>query len=103
MKVFMIYCLCLALFCLTACTKKESKLFKIHHGSSIGIDFKNTITSSDTFNALSFEYIYNGSGVGVGDFNNDGLEDLFLGGNQVTCRLYLNKGDLQFNDITQSA
>lgn len=95
--------ICISLLWLTACTEKENKLFSIHQGSSVGIDFKNTITSSDTFNALSFEYIYNGSGVGVGDFNNDGLEDLFFGGNQVTSRLYLNKGNLKFHDITKSA
>jgi len=88
---------------LAACGGKEEKLFKIHSGAAIGIDFKNSIATSDTLNALTFEYIYNGAGVGVGDFNNDGLEDLFFGGNQVTSKLYLNKGGLQFSDITKQA
>lgn len=88
---------------LSGCAGREEKLFKIHSGKAIGIDFKNSIITSDTFNALTFEYIYNGAGVGVGDFNNDGLEDLFFGGNQVTSKLYLNNGGLKFNDITKQA
>lgn len=72
-------------------------------GSELGIDFSNAIATNDTFNALSFEYIYNGSGVAVGDVNNDGLEDLFFGGNQVSSRLYLNEGGLRFKDITAAA
>ena len=85
------------------CEQKENKLFAIRYGSSIGITFQNTINTNDTLNPLTYEYIYNGSGVGVGDFNNDGLDDLFFGGNQVSSRLYLNKGQLQFEDITTTA
>lgn len=85
-----------------ACADKE-KLFTIRRGSEIGIDFQNTIITSDSLNALSFEYIYNGSGVGVGDFNNDGLEDLFFGGNQVSSKLYVNSGNLTFIDVTEAA
>lgn len=86
-----------------SCEKKKETMFTIREGNDIGIDFENTITTSDSLNALSFEYIYNGSGVGVGDFNNDGLYDLFFGGNQVSSRLYLNRGDLKFEDITKKA
>ena len=103
MKVPRIAFLLFALLWLTGCGGREEKLFKIHTGKAIGIDFKNSITTSDTFNALTFEYIYNGAGIGVGDFNNDGLEDLFFGGNQVSSQLYLNKGGLQFSDITKQA
>lgn len=89
------------LFILLACSKKkELPLFEIRHGASLGIDFQNTITTNDSINALTFEYIYNGSGVGVGDFNNDGLQDIFFGGNQVSSKLYLNKGSLQFEDFS---
>jgi enediyne biosynthesis protein E4 len=81
----------------------DDKLFSIRTAGDTGIDFKNTIVTSDTFNALSFEYIYNGAGVGLGDFNNDGLTDIFFGGNQVSSRLYLNKGGLRFEDVTANA
>lgn len=92
------------LFLLFGCSNPgKEKLFTIRHGKELGIDFQNTITTSDTLNALTFEYVYNGSGVGVGDFNNDGLEDLFFGGNQVSGRLYLNQGGLQFKDVTKEA
>lgn len=103
MKIFNWLCVVLLLSLLIGCTDKEERLFEIHQGSHVGIDFKNTIISSDSFNALTFEYIYNGSGVGVGDFNNDGLEDLFFGGNQVSSKLYLNAGQLNFRDVTAAA
>jgi hypothetical protein len=78
-------------------------LFITHSGPDLGIDFQNTLITDDSINALTFEYIYNGSGVGVGDFNNDGLADLYFGGNQVSSRLYLNKGNLQFEDVTDKS
>ncbi|HYG20772.1 MAG TPA: VCBS repeat-containing protein [Ohtaekwangia sp.] len=92
-------------FALASCKSSgdKEKLFTIRHGDELGIDFVNSIATSDSVNALSFEYIYNGSGVGVGDFDNDGLADLFFGGNQVSSRLYLNKGDLKFEEVTEKA
>src|SRR5688500_7805800 len=94
------------LLCLVsyACRERsDNKIFVIHNGNDRGIDFQNTITTNDTLTALTFEYIYNGSGVGTGDFNNDGLPDLFFGGNQVSGRLYLNEGELKFKDVTEAA
>lgn len=82
---------------------RERTLFSVREGSELGIDFQNTILTNDTLNALSFEYIYNGAGIGVGDFNQDGLPDLYFGGNQVSSGLYLNKGNLSFEDITDRA
>jgi hypothetical protein len=86
-----------------ACSQPNEKLFTIRPGGDIGIDFQNTITTSDSVNALLFEYIYNGSGLGVGDFNNDGSQDLFFGGNQVSSALYLNQQNMQFRDVTVAA
>src|SRR5688572_25818051 len=85
---------------LSGCNKKE-KQFQLLSSSETNITFNNLITESDTLNVLSFEYIYNGSGVGVGDFNNDGLSDIFFGGNMVSSRMYLNKGDFKFEDVTR--
>jgi hypothetical protein len=68
-----------------------------------GINFANNIVESDSFNIFTFEYIYNGGGVGVGDFNNDGLQDVYFAGNEVTSKLYINKGDFKFEDITAAS
>jgi len=68
-----------------------------------GIDFSNTINETKTFNHYYYSQIYVGSGVAIGDINNDGLPDVFFGGNQVSDRLYLNKGDFQFEDITKKS
>ncbi|ULQ53276.1 VCBS repeat-containing protein [Flavihumibacter fluvii] len=68
-----------------------------------GIFFSNEIHEDENLNILTFEYFYNGSGVGIGDFNNDGLPDLFFSSNMGKSRLYLNKGGLSFRDITDSS
>ena len=78
-------------------------LFRQVSSSQSGITFFNTIVESDSFNVIDYTYLYNGGGVGVGDVNNDGLDDIFFAGNQVSSRLYLNQGNLTFQDITQSS
>ena len=78
-------------------------LFRLLPPSQTGIAFANTITVTDSLNALTDPYIYNGAGVAVGDIDNDGLPDIFFAGNMVSSRLYLNKGHIQFADITASA
>jgi len=75
--------------------KIESDLSNIH--------FKNTVTEDLYFNFLNYSYIYNGAGVAVGDINNDGLEDIYFSSNQETNKLYLNKGNFEFKDITNSS
>ena len=71
--------------------------------SDHGIDFSNTIQESTYFNHYYYSQMYVGSGVAIGDINNDGLPDVFFGGNQVADRLYLNKGGFQFEDITKKS
>jgi len=86
--------------------KEDSRpptLFSKLDATTSGINFRNTITENDSVNLVTDEYAYMGSGVGVGDFNNDGLPDLFFGASQGSCRLYLNLGNHHFRDITQSA
>ena len=71
--------------------------------SETGIDFQNTLTETDDLNILDYLYFYNGGGVAIGDINGDGLPDIFFSGNQVKNKLYLNKGNLKFEDITDNA
>ncbi|MCC9165475.1 VCBS repeat-containing protein [Pontibacter sp. XAAS-A31] len=78
-------------------------MFELKSSSDTGITFQNKLTSNDSINLLNFEYFYNGGGVAVGDVNNDGLQDIFFTGNMVPSRLYLNKGDMKFEDVTQQA
>ncbi len=83
--------------------KKQNTLFQRLDSAHTGIAFNNTIVENDTLNILNTEFIYNGGGVATGDLNGDGLQDLFFTGNQVDNRCYLNKGNLQFEDITDRA
>ncbi|GEO07798.1 hypothetical protein SAE01_02940 [Segetibacter aerophilus] len=78
-------------------------LFRLLPSSQTGVGFANTITESDSLNILNQANIYNGGGVGIGDFNNDGLPDIYFAGNMVSNRLYINKGSLKFEDVTTAA
>jgi len=75
--------------------------FELLSPERTGIDFNNSITETETFNHFYYAQIYNGAGVAIGDINNDNLPDIFFCGNQVNDRLYLNKGNFQFEDITK--
>jgi len=87
---------------LIACNK-QGEVFKNSRSEKTGITFQNTLTETDDLNILDYLYFYNGGGVAVGDVNNDELPDIFFSGNQVKNKLYLNKGALQFEDITLKA
>ena len=87
-----------------SCSKdKNNTLFQLHKPESTNVHFSNTITENDTLNILEFEYVYNGGGVGIADFNNDSLPDIFFSGNMVSNKIYLNKGGFSFEDITGKA
>src|SRR5450432_4146262 len=96
----------LALFCMISsfisCSNNNT-LFRAVSSDKSGIHFANTIIESDTVNPIDLTNIYNGGGVGIGDFNNDGLQDIYFTGNMVSNKLYLNKGDFKFDDITDTA
>jgi hypothetical protein len=94
----------LACSLLTAsCNTSDKTLFQKIEGENSGIVFNNKIVESDSINPLDLTNIYNGGGVGVGDFNNDGLQDIYFTGNMVENKLYLNKGNFTFTDITAEA
>lgn len=85
------------------CSQKRSTQFHLLPASATGIDFSNDIIENDSLNILNEANIYNGGGVAVGDFNNDGLTDIYFAGNMVSNKLYLNKGELRFEDVTETA
>jgi enediyne biosynthesis protein E4 len=95
----------LLLLLIISCTSEENKatLFVSKKADETGIHFQNTISSTPGLNILNYIYFYNGAGVAAADFNNDGLTDLYFTANQTEDKLYLNRGNLKFIDITESA
>ncbi|MEA5460719.1 VCBS repeat-containing protein [Arcicella sp. LKC2W] len=101
--VFFVSCF----FC-SCSNKKNDTLFTKLPADSTGITFANRIVETNARNVFNFEYVYNGGGVALGDFNNDKLVDVYFTGNQVENKLYLNKGagansSLRFEDITEKS
>ena len=86
-----------------AACRQPGKLFQQLTPSQTGIEFTNTITEDKEHNVFTYQYYYNGNGVAVGDVNHDGLTDVFFTGNQVPSKLFLNKGNFKFEDITAPA
>ncbi|MGI9542718.1 MAG: FG-GAP-like repeat-containing protein [Cyclobacteriaceae bacterium] len=97
------------LLMLLACDKDNEKpirtetLFSLLSPDETGIDFQNIVVEDERHNHLINDMIVAGAGVAVGDINNDSLPDLFFAGNQVPDRLYVNKGNLQFEDISAAS
>lgn len=87
----------------SSCQQREEAVLTYLPANQTGIHFSNDITENDSINILDYHYAYNGGGVGIGDFNNDGWEDVIFTGNQVASKIYLNKGNFKFEDITQAA
>jgi len=99
-----VYALILLITCFNCQNQpKTPSLFKLLTPNQTNIHFENTIIETDSFNMYEFMNIYTGGGVAIGDINNDGLEDIFFSGNNVPSKLYLNKGNLAFEDITDQA
>ncbi len=84
-------------------SEKPETLFTLLDPEDTGIDFSNNLTDTEEFNIVEYLNYYNGAGVAVGDINNDGLSDLYFASNQESNRLYLNKDDFEFKDITKKA
>ena len=105
-----ICCVSALLILSCSCSDKEEKRsnssvtkFKEISDSESGIAFNNKIIENDSLNYFKFPYMYNGGGVAIGDINNDGLSDIFFTGNLMPNKLYLNKGNFQFEDISETA
>lgn len=93
----------LILFIRFGYSQDKEKLFSLVPSSHSNIEFNNEVIDKKEHNILIYSNYYGGAGVGIGDFNNDGFQDIFFAGNLVSDRLYMNKGDMQFEDITISA
>src|SRR5690348_5276951 len=93
---------CFIFVWLLSCNKTHT-LFQHISSYHSGISFNNKIVENESINPLDVVNIYNGGGVGIGDFNNDGKQDIYLTGNMVSSKLYLNKGNFEFEDITSKA
>ncbi len=109
LKIFPFF-LCFGLFfsCNPVIEDKSKKaigntLFSLISSDQTNVNFKNSVEETASFNVLNYYYAYNGGGVAIGDVNNDGLEDVYLTSNQNSNKLYLNKGDFKFEDITTKA
>jgi hypothetical protein len=81
----------------------QQGVFTVLAPEQTGVTFSNNVTESDSLNILDYLYFYNGAGVASADFNNDGLQDLYFISNQESNRLYLNQGNLKFEDITRKS
>jgi len=86
-----------------SCSERETKLFEKLSPSKTGISFANNLSFKEDFNIFTYRNYYNGGGVGLGDINNDGLLDVYFTSNLNENKLYLNKGNFQFEDITTKA
>src|SRR6476619_2473318 len=102
MRILYVTILFMCTMGIVSCDKKKV-LFQSLPSSKTGIDFINKVEENDKFNVLNYMNIYTGAGVAAGDVNNDGLVDLFFSGNETSCRLYINKGNMQFEDVTEKA
>jgi hypothetical protein len=110
MKRSRVFAICIV-FTLTACRQHDegnaggttSQLFHLVDAEQSHVDFVNEVHDTDTFNILTYRNFYNGGGVAIGDINNDSLPDLYFTANQKKNKLYLNKGNFVFEDITEKA
>ena len=95
----------IAVVLVSACSpmEEDKTLFLQLDAGHTGITFSNDLVQTPEVNVYTFRNFFNGSGVGIGDFNNDGFKDIYYAGNQVDNQLYINKGNLQFEDITSYA
>lgn len=88
---------------LAVCAQQKEPLFTLMNDRQTGIHYLNRIDENDSLNIFRYEYLYNGAGVGIADFNGDGLNDIFFSGNTGSYKLFLNRGNFTFEDVTARA
>lgn len=93
----------LLLLVLISGCKQDETLFTLLDAGKTGVDFNNYIDEDEENNVLRYGYFYNGGGLAAADFNNDGLIDLYFTGNMVANKLYLNRGDMEFEDVSEKS
>ncbi|MTI39606.1 CRTAC1 family protein [Fulvivirga lutimaris] len=103
MKKHLLFLLLLASGCVEQTEVPSDKLFDLLGSNITGIDFVNTVETSEELNIIEYLYFYNGAGVAIGDINNDNLPDIYFTSNLGENKLYLNEGNLKFKDITEQA
>ncbi len=91
------------IFLFANCSEDKNTLFKLVPPEHSGVTFVNRVEEKDSINILTVQYMYHGGAVAIGDFNNDNLSDIFFSGNMVPNRLYLNRGELKFEDVSEKA
>lgn len=102
-RSFFLIALGIVLFSCSHQEQPETQIFQQLNAEQTGLTFSNVLTENDSLNYFTYSYLYMGGGIAAGDINNDGLIDLFFTGNMVPNKLYLNKGNLQFEDISEKA
>ncbi|MGE5942854.1 MAG: VCBS repeat-containing protein [Flavobacteriales bacterium] len=111
MKILKVKVVIIFYVLLFACKKEDfnrkettaSTLFTLVSKEQTNIAFQNIVKETFDFNVLKYYYVYNGGGVAIADINNDGLQDIYFTSNQQSNKLYLNKGDFKFDDVTHKA
>src|SRR5512146_6375 len=98
-SIMIVICASLFICCNGHKKKIENAIFETLDEKRTGLDFVNKLTPTSEFNMFNYMYFYNGAGIGAGDFNNDGLIDLFFASNQGRNSVYLNKGKLSFKNV----
>ena len=92
-----------AMALLSCVTEQEEPRFVVCTENETGLKFRNVLSQSEDFNVFNYMYFFNGGGLAAGDFNQDGLDDLFFTSNMGTNGLFINQGNLQFQDVTEMA
>lgn len=93
----------LLLLIVASCSQKTESLFKQIKSTESGITFSNQINEDNQLNMINYQYLYNGGGVGIGDFNNDNLPDIYFTSSLQSNKLYINRGNMKFEDVTEQA